>query len=206
MRDQRWSVPHWLVWGNLCSVAYIVLLTSCSSSSPSPVVSPGRCGFPASGVLASWGQPQIHKIAANGKESAPKRWHVSLWLPERPTKRRRQYHMSCATSPPLSMVLAAKRPATFVLVSSRGGQPNHLQLGHGTLTAPAAAPLRETSTREVMRKIPPFSTRLSATYLFAFPPLDQSWSQLEFRVPIQGSGDHLRVRFKRKPCANNAAN
>jgi hypothetical protein len=189
---------------SLCVVACIVLLASCSRASPSPVVSPERCGYPASGVLASWGKPVVHQIARGGHKNVAKQWHVSLWLTERPAEKRRLYHMSCASSDPLSMVLAVQRPTTFVLVSGRGGPPERLQLGQATLNAPDAAPLRETNTREVMRKIPPYRSDPGPTYLFAFPHLKPSWRQLEFRVPFQGGGGHLRARFKRKACASNA--
>ncbi len=156
-------------------------------------------------MLASWGKPVVYEVNANGQQSVAKRWRASLWLPNRPTEKARQYHMSCASSFPLSMVLAARRPATFVLINGRSGESRRLELGQATLAAPGAAALPETSTREVMRNIPAFDSRHGPQYLFAFELLKPAWSQLELRVPFQGGDGHLRVLFKRKACAVKSA-
>jgi hypothetical protein len=207
MHKSTWPLGRLGLTGKTFFVIAGLLFSGSCIRAPPPVVSPGRCGFGGSSVLASWGKPVVYEVNESGQQSVAKRWHASLWLPERPTEKARRYRMSCASSFPLSMVLAARRPATFVLLSGRGGESRRLGLGQATLAAPGAggAALRETSTREVMRNIPAFDDRHGPQYLFAFERLKPAWSQLELRVPFHGGAGHLRVHFMRKACAVKSA-
>ncbi len=148
------------------------------------------------GVLGSWLPAIVHRVAASGEATPANNWDAILWLPKHSPRDASHYSYSSASEYLSSIGSADQRAAIITLSGPLDRRP--VPLGRATLSAHGAPPQRQIAIKTDGGFYQP-------SYVFAFPSLDPTWHQLEFRASA-ARGSEIVVHFVRPSTCDDFVN
>lgn len=162
----------------LGTASALALLATCRAPGAAEPAQPAASSS-SPRVLGTWLPAVVYRVARDGETTPANDWDAILWLSTHSASNAERHFYSSASDHLSAIGTADQSAAIVTLFDRRRSRP--LRLGRATLRAQGAPPLRQTPIRS-------YGGFYEPTYMFAFPLLEPTWHELEFRVPIADDG------------------